>query len=223
MSLTKGGVKPEHIRIIVASPSEFIAKGIDAVLCKSSAYQLGDHYHSISEMESRPSLDGDVLLLDAGIHTSLERRKKIVHRLSRTQPKLKVIIFNGIHDVPNRVITMLEAGASGFISRHCENNFENAINEVMTGTKYLCPLSTRAVANAVIKHSGDEKAVKLTNREKTVVKLLAREYYNYEIAEQLGVSVSTVETFRRNIFKKLGVRSLAGVALYAVKHGLVEV
>ena len=216
-------MKPERIKIIVASTSEFITAGIDVVLQKSRAYLLGNHYRSIAEIERQPSLDGDVLFVDSGIHTSLERRKEMVYRLHLKQPNLKIIIFNGVHDVPNRVMSMLEAGAFGFISRHSECNFEEVINEVLSGGKYLCPLASKTIANDFIKHSGDEKSIMLTNREKAVVKLLAKEYYNYEIAEKLGVSVSTVETFRRNIFKKLGVRSLAGVVLYAVKHRLVEV
>ena len=62
----------------------------------------------------------------------------------------------------------------------------------------------------------------LTKREIEVLKLIAREFVNHEIADKLKIAEQTVETHRRNIIRKLGVRNAVGLVRYAYKHGLIE-
>ena len=64
--------------------------------------------------------------------------------------------------------------------------------------------------------------MQLTKRELEVLKLIAGEYSNPEIAEKLFISIRTVDTHRRNLLEKLGVKNTAGLVKYAIKHGLVE-
>ena len=63
---------------------------------------------------------------------------------------------------------------------------------------------------------------KLTNREEQIIRLICRDMANAEIAEELKVKASTIESHRQNIRQKLGVRGNAGLVLYGVRHGLVD-
>ena len=64
--------------------------------------------------------------------------------------------------------------------------------------------------------------LELTKREQQIVKLICRDMSNAEIAKELKVSASTIETHRHNIRQKLGVNGNAGLVLYGVRHGLVD-
>ncbi len=63
----------------------------------------------------------------------------------------------------------------------------------------------------------------LTDREKEVLRLIAKEYTTEKIADYLHISVSTVETHRRNMFQKLEVNSVVGLVKTAIKLGLVKI
>lgn len=67
-----------------------------------------------------------------------------------------------------------------------------------------------------------EKAVRLTKRETEVLKLIVRGMLNKEIASELGIGLTTVITHRKNLTAKLGIRSVSGLTIYAVTHGLVR-
>ena len=65
------------------------------------------------------------------------------------------------------------------------------------------------------------KLVSLTDREMEVLKLVAQEFSTQEIANQLVLSVNTVETYRKKLLKKLNVRNAVGLAMYAVRHRII--
>jgi len=62
----------------------------------------------------------------------------------------------------------------------------------------------------------------ITNREKEILRLVAREYSTAEISELLKISVRTVETHRKNILRKINARTTAGLTIFAIKMGLLE-
>jgi len=66
-----------------------------------------------------------------------------------------------------------------------------------------------------------QSKAELTAQEKKIAAYLAREYYNTDIADELNISLRTVETHRKNIIKKIGARNLAGIAVYAIQQGLL--
>lgn len=76
---------------------------------------------------------------------------------------------------------------------------------------------------AMIKDSNEiDKTAKLTKRETDVLKLIVHGMLNKEIANELGVALTTVITHRKNLTAKLGIRSVSGLTIYAVTHGLVR-
>lgn len=62
----------------------------------------------------------------------------------------------------------------------------------------------------------------LTKRETEIMKLICQEYSSDKIAKRIGISAETIKVYRRNIFKKIGVRNVVGMVLYAVRHGIYK-
>ena len=96
------------------------------------------------------------------------------------------------------------------------DEIKDAIDAVMRGEQYLCTGATGAIAP-----KGDGNSA-LTGREQTVLLQLARGLSNKEVAIALDISVRTVETHRKNIKRKLGISSTAGLTRYALEHGVLQ-
>jgi len=101
----------------------------------------------------------------------------------------------------------------------------NAIRTVYKGDNYYSQQVSAILVQHITQGSKGKKdkgGIALTNREKEVLKLIAEEYSNPEIAEQLYISVRTVDTHRRNLLEKLNAKNTAGLVKYALKNGLID-
>jgi two-component system NarL family response regulator len=123
-------------------------------------------------------------------------------------------------------MAMLEAGAQGYVLKGAPSEeLVRAIQAVHQGQKYLSAGVTAAVVEKSIEGSGEQKATAvmiLGKREREVLQLLAEGRRSKDIAERLGVTVSTIEAHRRNIMRKLGLHSVADLTKYAIREGLTH-
>jgi DNA-binding NarL/FixJ family response regulator len=123
---------------------------------------------------------------------------------------------------------MLEAGASGYILKNTgKAELELAILQVMKGENYLSQsISTQLAQNLFLKKKAVKEEISeldmLTERETEILKMVALENSNVEIAEKLYISPKTVETHRKNLMKKIGVRNSLGIYKFALKHKLIN-
>ena len=105
-----------------------------------------------------------------------------------------------------------------YISNNVSNEeVYNAVNNFSTGQNYLS-----AHARAALSPAKDTEREPLTSREQTILLQLAQGKSNKNVAEQLEISVRTVETHRKNIKRKLGISSTAGLTRYALEHGVLQ-
>ncbi len=164
----------------------------------------------------------DVILMDIAMGDSggLETT-----RLVKAQhPGIKVLVLS-MHSESHYIVRMLEAGASGYLLKDAGSaEMIAAIRAVHAGDTYY----SRQVSDTLIEHLTRGKParptrddVPLTRRELEVLQLIAEEYSNPEIAEKLFISIRTVDTHRRNLLEKLGVKNTAGLVKYAIKRGLI--
>ena len=93
-----------------------------------------------------------------------------------------------------------------------------AVDTLAKGQRYLCSGAKGAIAPS---EDGDDREP-LTNREQNILLQLAQGKSNKEVAIALDISVRTVETHRRNIKRKLGISSTAGLTRYAMEHGVLQ-
>jgi len=130
-----------------------------------------------------------------------------------------------MHSDEGYVLRALKAGAKGYLLKASpETDVLAAIRAVAAGNSWFSPAITRLLVEdyvTEVRRRGKEDSYDLLSlREKEILYLLVTGQSNRDIAEQLHLSVSTVETHRSNIFQKLQVRSLPELILYAVRKGL---
>jgi DNA-binding NarL/FixJ family response regulator len=131
------------------------------------------------------------------------------------------VIFLTMHKDALMAKRALQSGASGYVLK--DNAFEDllyAINTVSAGGKFISP----SVLEGVIKapRQEDKASQILTLREREVLKLIATGRKNREIAQELFISIKTVETHRTNIMQKLDIHTTASLVQYAINAGLLE-
>jgi DNA-binding NarL/FixJ family response regulator len=140
-------------------------------------------------------------------------------------PEIKVLVLS-MHAESGYIVKALEAGASGYLLKDAGSiEMINAIRTVFNGDTYY----SQQVSNILVQHitqgsqpKSDREGIPLTTREIEILKLIAEEFSNPEIAEKLFISIRTVDTHRRNLLEKLAVKNTAGLVKYALKHGIVK-
>ncbi|NNE51818.1 MAG: response regulator transcription factor, partial [Sulfitobacter sp.] len=133
------------------------------------------------------------------------------------RPDMRIVILT-MHDNPEYISSALSHGAVGYLLKDVPTDeIKQAIDVVMTGETYLC---TGAQGSIAPKKPGARDA--LTEREQTILLQLASGKSNKEVARTLDISVRTVETHRKNIKRKLGISSTAGLTRYALEHGVLQ-
>lgn len=146
-------------------------------------------------------------------------------QISEANSNIKLIVLT-MHDDKEYIFRALQAGASSYILKsHQENDLIEAIRTVNKGEAYLYPNATKLLLEEYIQNAnkyGENYIEKLTAREQEVLSYLALGYTNREVAEQLFLSVKTIESHRSNIMEKLNLRTRSDLVKYAMKNGLLD-
>ena len=140
---------------------------------------------------------------------------------------LKILGLTMFED-SNHIISMMQAGAKGYILKDSAlDEILDAIRTIHSGDTYFSKEVSSTLMQSFMKSKEEEKLheevkVELTPREIEILKLIAEEYTNQEIAEKLFISQRTVDTHRRNLIQKLNAKNTAGLVRYAIKHNLIS-
>ena len=204
------------IRIVIVDDHPMVAEGIQSILESYDDVEVIGVFCTGAEIIDRVSdLDPDVILLDlnmpgiGGLTTTeiiLERR-----------PHTRILILS-MHDSPEYIASALSHGAAGYVLKDVPTDeIKRAIDAVMAGQRYLCT----GAQGSLGPFSPDERE-QLTNREQTILLQLAQGKSNRDVAQILDISVRTVATHRKNIKRKLGISSTAGLTRYALEHGVLQ-
>ena len=204
------------VRVLIVDDHPMVAEGIEAILDTYETLEVVGTLSSGREaVEKIESYDPDVILLDLNMPdiTGLSATELILEK----RPETNILILS-MHDSPEYISTAMSHGAKGYILKDVPTEeIKTAIDRVMDGGEYLC---TGAKASLKPRFSSGSEA--LTSREQTVLLELAQGKSNREVAEDLNISIHTVETHRKNIKRKLGISSTAGLTRYAMEHGVLQ-
>ncbi len=165
----------------------------------------------------------DVLVLD--INMPEMDGIEVLKTFKKRNVNIKTIILSSLSD-PKLVQEMVLLGASGFVDKSCaSDHIIDAVKSVHNGVQYFSDdVKSRLLDLYVTESKVEEPELThgdLTEREVEVLKQIALEKSSSEIAEYLLVSIKTVETYRRSLYKKLKVKNVVGLAMYAVKNNIV--
>lgn len=216
----------ESIKILIADDHKMFREGLSELLNKEHDIKVvKDVGNDIEIREALKSQTIDLILMDIdmGDTNGIDMTSEVV----KSHPDTKVLALS-MHGEKNYIVKMLEAGAKGYILKNAgKEEMINAIHTVAKGDTYF----SNQVSVKILEHLTNPSAVKrkkigdtpLTDREIEVLRLIADEYSNPEIAEKLFISVRTVDTHRRNLLDKLMVKNTAGLVKYAIQKNLLDI
>lgn len=142
----------------------------------------------------------------------------LVRLVKKISPETKIIVLS-MHDETHLVKEILKEGVEGYVLKNdSHKELKMAIQYVQEGRIYLSNNINRIIINSL---NFPEEDRLLTDREREILKLIAKEFANREIAEQLFISERTVETHRKNIFRKTKTNSLVGLIKFAYANNLI--
>ena len=144
--------------------------------------------------------------------------------LARRRPELRMLMLS-MYDNEQFLFEALKAGAAGYVLKSgADGDIVNACRAAMRGEPFLYPAAIQALIRDLIEQSNERGEVfdPLTSRELEVLKLIAEAQTSKQIAEQLVISVKTVERHRQNILDKLGLRDRVELTRYAIRRGLIQ-
>lgn len=144
-------------------------------------------------------------------------------QLCASHPHIKVLGLS-VHMNGRMVSEMLAAGAMGYVPKSsAASELLEAIRTVMKGKMYVSPEVLGDFVETRNRATSSESAfVKLTEREREVLQLLAEGDSTKEIADKLFLSIPTIHTHRQHIMQKLNARSIADLVRYAIREGIVS-
>ena len=147
-----------------------------------------------------------------------------VNKIKKDFPDQKVLIISSVKD-NSEVLKVLENGTQGYLTYECdESEITHAIFSIAKGEKFFCNKVLDIILNKHLYNDEEEDCAptSLTDRENEIASLIAMGHTNKEIAEQLFLSPHTIHSHRKNIMKKLGIRSASELTLYAINVGLIQ-
>lgn len=216
----------KSIRVLLADDHELVLAGIRSLLQEIEGIQIIAEAHNGREavaltLEHRPEL----VVMDISMPelNGIEATIQIKAQLPTTQ-----VLILSMHTTEDFVRRAIKAGASGYLIKDSAPlDLKLAIEAIARDEIYLSPRVSRHVVSAFLNGSSGEQAGKsldqLTPRQREILQLIAEGKSTKAIAFQLEVSVKTVETHRAALMERLKINDVAGLVLYAVRHGLVSV
>lgn len=216
----------KHITVLVVDDHAIVREGIRKMLeLENDLSVVGEAKDGHQAVAMANSLRPEVILMDIAMPglNGLEATRQVIMAL----PETKVIILTAHHD-DAYLTSAMASGAVGFLLKQTSaQNVCRAIREVRKGNTFFGKSVTRRLAHLSQQAPRQQlligkKSLVLTTREVEVLQLIAGGKTNPELAEELGISVKTVELHRGNLMEKLGIHDTASLTRYAISAGIVE-
>ena len=210
------------IKVLVVDDHRIVIDGLKLLLDSILGIEvLGSASNGREALQFLEVNQVDVVLMDIHmpVMNGLEACKEIKQRFSSTS-----IIALTMAQEASLIKAMFKAGASGYLMKNTDKDeIEQAIKTVVSGTSYY----GKEVSGSLLSELKGEQRPnqagfpKLSKREKQILQMIVDEMTTGEIAKELFISFGTVETHRRNIINKLGVRNTAGIVRTALEYNLL--
>jgi DNA-binding NarL/FixJ family response regulator len=212
-------IEPKPIRLVIADDHALVREGTAELLERSGGMRVvGQAADGIEALRLVQTLRPDVLLLDVAM-PGLDGLE--VTRRSRATSPSTVVVALSAHDEQAYVLAMLEAGATGYLSKASRGDeVVQAVRAAAAGETVFSASVGSGITRRALGDTG--RTSTLTPRELDVLRAAARGLGNKQIGTELGMSARTVQTHLTNVFGKLGVGSRTEAVLVAVREGWVR-
>ncbi len=215
------------IKVFIVDDHKLLVDGIRSLLSTDDQIEVvGTAYNGNELLQKLNDIVPDVLLMD--INMPELDGVKTLQSINSSDQKIKTLIISS-HNDSRLVREIWKIGAQGYIlkSNSSDEELIRAIKIIHFGGDYY----SQEIKEKLKKVSSERQnnntntapvlPISLTKREREILKLIAMEYRTTEISKELFISSNTVETHKKNLFRKLGVKGIAGLVKYAVKHDFI--
>jgi two-component system response regulator NreC len=212
------------IKIILAEDHKITREGLVNMLEDQPSMEVvGEAGNGREAIRLARELSPDLVIMDV---TMPDLNGIDATRVITSNPKDTKVIALSMYSDKQFVQGMMQAGASGYLLKDCAfDELVHAIRAVFKGDTYLSPGIAGIVVEDYISklsRSASSASGVLTRREREVLQLISEGKSTKHIATKLAISVKTVETHRRQMMGKIGIRTVAGLTKYAIREGLTS-
>lgn len=214
------------IKVLLADDHRILRAALKGLLeAENNIEVVAEADNGRDTVEIVRKIEPDIVIMDVAMPdmNGIDATRKIAQLV----PDVKVLALSGHHD-GIYVKGMLEAGAKGYLLKTdvASEELITAINTVAKGHIYVSPSVTDTLVGDYLRRVKGEigpDSIALSPREREVLQLVAEGKSTVHIAETLHLSDRTIETHRKRIMDKLGMRSIAELTKYAIREGLTSV
>jgi DNA-binding NarL/FixJ family response regulator len=211
------------IKIIVADDHHILLDGLSALLQKQKGIEIVGLFDNGTDVyDALSRLEVDVALLD--INMPGINGRDLTLKIKKDFPKVAVIILS-MYDDAGHILELIDAGASGYLLKNVtDKELLEAIKTVAEGKTYHSDEVTEKITSFVLhtqKKGEQVNEPKLTRREIEILRLIAQEYSNAQIAKTLFISERTVEAHRKNMLRKVQNKTIVGLLMYAKENNII--
>jgi two-component system, NarL family, response regulator NreC len=211
-----------RIRILLTDDHTVLRSGLRALLSAQPDMEVaGEAAEGSEALRLAQAIRPDVVVMDIGMPGV--GGIDATARIRRELPATKVLILS-MHDDQGYLRQALRAGASGYVlKKAADTELLAAIRAAARGEVFLDPsLAKGLVEDVVLPKAQERESPTLSEREREVLRLLARGHTNQQVADRLCIGVKSVETYKARLMDKLGLKGRAELVRYALKHGLLK-
>lgn len=215
------------IKIHLADDHKVLIDGLLSMLKTNESFDVvGYSLNGEHLMQEVLQNKADVLIMD--INMPIKDGIEVLREFSKSGFFCKVIVLSSYDDV-KIIKEVLKLGASGYLSKQSAGeNIVEAIISVAAGNEYFSQSIKDRIFDSYAKIPNKSYIQEglptsaITERELEVLRLITLEYSGTQIGNQLNISINTVETHRKNLIRKLNVKTTIGLVKYALKHNIIS-
>jgi len=205
------------MKIFLTDDHAILLGGLIKILSTEDDFEVVGSAGSVkSTLEELTRLNVDLLITDYNLPD--DDGLSLIRRVKQKYPAIKIIVLS-MHEEAHLIKEVLKEGVDGYLlKKDSHQELINAVRAVKEGKVYLSS-DVNAMLMRGLHHNEEQRL--LTDREREILKLISKEYTNRMIAEELYISERTVETHRKNIFRKTGTNNLVGLIKFAYANNLI--
>lgn len=206
-------------RVLLADQQPLVVAGIRHILQPQDGFVIVDEVKSKDTfVEQLQHHKPDILIADYNCPDFIGRQE--IEQVRNWSPTTNTLIISANSD-NTTILEVIQSGVTGYLTKSCSREeVVTAIHSVAKGEKFFC----NKILNLILEKNFTEDTTTsgLTTREKEILTLLAKGFSTAKISSELFLSPHTVHTHRKNIIKKLNIKSPTEFVIYAVDLGLLK-
>jgi two-component system nitrate/nitrite response regulator NarL len=213
----------DKIKLFILDDHQMLIDGLKALLKSEKQFEIiGEATRGAMALEMIRKKQPDIVLSD--INMPEMDGIEFARQLKKEFPKIYILALSMFGE-KSTISEMLDAGASGYILKNTgKEELVTALSKIASGGMFFSDEVSAEMMKALSERGQkkeEEQTVNLTAREKEIIQLIAKEYSNAQIGEALFISERTVESHRKNIFRKTNTKSVVGLIKYAMENKLI--